>query len=142
MTELEQVRNALIETRRSYTETTECDRFKVKGKPKPTIVISAKPKCKDDKMARHWCFNEFGNCIYTLPNFQEAALTRKHNQVVLRKLHNEGVEMTEEQLIKTRRSAWRKIQKSLDEKGIPYPKGEAEFLQWMQEVMRPVSSED
>lgn len=58
----------------------------------------------------------------------------EQNLKVQRELRNQGIEMAVDEIIAHRKSAWEKLQAHLSSKGISFPEGDLEFLQWMKEI--------
>ena len=56
------------------------------------------------------------------------------NQKVARTLHDQGVEMTPQQVVDARTEAYRKIRKAMRARGYDVPEGDLELLEWMKEI--------
>ena len=62
--------------------------------------------------------------------------SKKHNQTVMRELHNEGIEMTPEQLEKLRPAAYAKLRRQLKKLGITAPEGDEALFHWLRNLAR------
>jgi hypothetical protein len=62
-------------------------------------------------------------------------LGKEHNQAVLRAMHDQGVEMTPDELMATRKSAYAKIRAGLRRRGVACPDEDRAFIVWLKVVM-------
>lgn len=58
------------------------------------------------------------------------------NKKVARALHDQGFEMTPDEVITTRKQAHVKLRKALRARGLHPPDGDMEFLSWMSKIMK------
>ena len=56
------------------------------------------------------------------------------NKKVVRALHDQGMEMTPDEVTDARKEAFATIQAKMREKGYHVPDGDLELLEWMKEV--------
>ena len=58
----------------------------------------------------------------------------KLNKKVTRVLHEQGIEMTPEEVIEHRKSAYAKIREKMRSLGYEVPDGDLELLEWMKSI--------
>ena len=62
---------------------------------------------------------------------------KEHNQAVLRDLHNQGIELTLDQLDEERKAAYAAIRTKMRARGYVVPDNDEALLALMREVLKP-----